>query len=43
MPLPKIDTTGLESFIPQGDIERILRETANPDPAPCPGDHPRNP
>lgn len=33
MPLPKIDTTGLESFIPQGDIERILRETANPDPA----------
>ena len=31
MPLPKIDTTGLESFIPTGDIERILRETTAPD------------
>ncbi len=31
MPLPKIDTTGLESFIPTGEIERILRETISPD------------
>ena len=31
MPLPKINTAGLESFIPAGDIERILRETSSPE------------
>lgn len=33
MPLPKIDTTGLDNFIPGEKIERILRETVSPDRA----------
>lgn len=32
MALPKVDTTGLESFIPEAEIERLLTETGNPDP-----------
>jgi len=31
MPLPKMDTTGLHSFIPADEIESILRKTADPD------------
>lgn len=31
MPLPKMDTTGLNSFIPADEIESILRKTAGPD------------
>lgn len=31
MPLPKIDTTGLESFIPGEEIEKLLRKTVSPD------------
>lgn len=30
--LPKIDESGLESFIPEGEILHLLRETADPDP-----------
>ncbi|HRW79056.1 MAG TPA: [FeFe] hydrogenase H-cluster radical SAM maturase HydG, partial [Candidatus Sabulitectum sp.] len=31
MPLPKMDTTGLNSFIPADEIESILSKTADPD------------
>ncbi|PIE51223.1 [FeFe] hydrogenase H-cluster radical SAM maturase HydG [Candidatus Fermentibacteria bacterium] len=30
MPLPKIKTEGLENFIPEQDIKRILKSTSNP-------------
>ncbi len=33
MPLPRINTTGLENFIPENDINRILLENAEPDKA----------
>lgn len=33
MPLPRIDTRGLDSFIPGEEIERILNRTAGPDRA----------
>lgn len=33
MPLPKIDTRGLDSFIPGEEIENILNRTAGPDKA----------